>query len=230
MLIGTKKRVATDVSKNFDVSVNNDKLELVNKFKYLGVWIDENISWSDHIDAMCKKVSQRLGILKRVRPYINLETSKKLYNALILPLLEFNCVVWSNTTETNLNRVQKLQNRAARIILRCPFRTHVDDMLKVLKWQRCNKRYDYHKSVLMYKCVNRLVPNYLNNIFISNNTLHEHNTRGSKNLFIHGTGNESAKRKFSYQGSLMWNQIPIHIKECATVQSFKRNYKKSFFK
>ena len=100
MLIGTPKRLANykHLEDEFKLDIDGENVEIVSKFKYLGIWIDNKLNWESHLDYMCSKISQRLGVLKRVRPYINLDTAKMLYNATVLPIMEYNCVIWSNCT------------------------------------------------------------------------------------------------------------------------------------
>ena len=103
-------------------------------------------------------------------------------------------------------------------------------MMMRLKWNKCNERFEYHTSVLIYKCVNNLVPNYLDNIFKINSEVHSHNTRNCKNLHINKTGNDSGMRKFGYRGSVIWNRIPTEIKDSNSLGTFKTQYKRSLLK
>ena len=69
-----------------DLCGNNTTVEEVTSFKYLGVWFDKNLSWDCHIDKLCTKISQRLGVLNRCRKFITQDTALLLFNAIILPL------------------------------------------------------------------------------------------------------------------------------------------------
>ena len=102
------KKLSTynEQAKDLPITIGGEIVEMVTKFKYLGVWIDHNFNWGQHIDHICTKVSQRLGILPRIRPFITLDTAKILYNALVLPILEYNCVVWGNCSKTHLDGLQ----------------------------------------------------------------------------------------------------------------------------
>ena len=87
-------------------------------YKYLGVTVDCNISWAPHVhDKVCKKASSRLGILKRIIPYLSKPTAKLVYNTTIAPIFDYCGVVWDTCSDTTATKVQQLQNRAARQIL-----------------------------------------------------------------------------------------------------------------
>jgi hypothetical protein len=76
-----------------------------------------------------------------MRPFVSDEVAKLLFNAMVLPLFEYADTVWANSYAVHLDRLQKLQNRAARIILKCKIRdVHVTDMLHKLGWKTCAQR------------------------------------------------------------------------------------------
>ncbi len=107
------------------VTVNGQELERVNQYKYLRVFLDTCLDWNDHIGVTAGKISQRLGVLGRVRRHLTLDTAKMLYNSLVLPLFDYCDMVIGNLNKTNLRRLQKLQNRGGRIILKADSRTHI---------------------------------------------------------------------------------------------------------
>ena len=91
--------------------------------KSLGVYIDKHLTWHDHIDKLCKKVASAIGALKRVRSYITIDASIQIYQALIQPHFDYCCTVWDGLGETLSTKLQKLQNRAARVIMRSSYDT-----------------------------------------------------------------------------------------------------------
>ena len=86
--------------------------------KSVGVYIDKRLSWADHIDYLSKKISSAIAGLRQVRPFISIETALTIHQSLILPLFDYCDVVWDNLSLTMADRLQKLQNRAARVITR----------------------------------------------------------------------------------------------------------------
>ncbi len=116
------------------VTVNGQELERVNQYKYLEVFLDTCLDWNHHIGVTAGKISQQLGVLRRVRRHLTLDTGKMLYNSLVLPLVDYCDVVIGNLNKTNLRRLQTLQNRGPHIILKADSRTHINDMMSDLKW------------------------------------------------------------------------------------------------
>ncbi len=119
-------------------------------------------------------------MLRRVRRHLTLETANMLYNSLVLPLFDYCDVVTGNLNKTNLRRLQKLQNRGAHIILNADSRTHINDMMSDLKWLTIEQRDKLHTSVMVYKVMNSLAPNYLCKYFteLSDRNITCGNTKG----------------------------------------------------
>ncbi len=114
----------------------------------------------DHLQN-AGKISQRLGVLRRVRRHLTVDTTKMLYNSLLLPLFDYSDVVICNLNKTNLRRLQKLQNGGAHIILKADIRTHINDMISDLKWLTIEQRHKLHTSVMIHKVMTILAANYL---------------------------------------------------------------------
>ena len=113
MFFGTKQKLFGDIN----IQLHGKQVERVQKFSYLGVMLDEQISWKEHTEKICKKVSKRLGLLSRIRTCLTIEASKCIYNTIVQPIFDYTDVVWSELPVECSQSLQKLQNRAARIIL-----------------------------------------------------------------------------------------------------------------
>ena len=96
------------------ISLDSIPLKQVTEVKFLGIYIDEGITWKSHISYICKKISKSVGIMYRFRFLLSSNTKKSLYYTLIYPYLTYCTTVWSSTYVTNLNRIFLLQKRAVR--------------------------------------------------------------------------------------------------------------------
>ena len=104
-------------------------LEQVLCYKALGVIFDQNLSFNDqndHIDALCKKLTKRISLLNSIRHNLPNRERIQFYNAIIKPLFMYRGLVWSMTSQENLDRLFKLQKRAARVILNTKLRDNHD--------------------------------------------------------------------------------------------------------
>ena len=134
MIIGSRQRLLAESNDEICVSLENQRIERVNHTKSLGVTIDDRLSWSNYINEVCKKVSSAIGALKRIRTFVSQSTAIKIYNALIQPHLDYYSPVWDGLSTQLSDKLQKLQNRAARVIGKANYKTSSNVLLEMLKW------------------------------------------------------------------------------------------------
>ena len=115
MFIGSDDML-NKISDAVAVQFGNNPIKRVHKSKSLGITINERLSWTDHIDVLSRKVSSAISRLRQVRPFVDLKTAKTIYNSLIQPLFDYCDVVWDTIGAVPSTRLQKLNNRAARVI------------------------------------------------------------------------------------------------------------------
>ena len=147
-----------------------------------------------------------------------------LYNAIILPHIDYCCTIWTNAANKHVNRIQILQNRAARLTLGCKTRDiHTMDLYTKLNWMNINQRADYFRNILMYKCINGQAPEYLRDSIQSQTITQVYNTRfkAHNNLSHASVKTETGKRSFKYSGASSWNNLPHSIKILPNIHSFK---------
>ena len=161
-----------------EVKMGDATLEHVENYEYLGVWFDSTLNWKFHLEKTKNKIKQRLGILRRTRHLIDKDTCFLLYNSIVLPLFDYCDIVYTNSNMTEIVKLQRLQSRAAKIILQVPFDTRTHEILRTLKWFYFTERNYYHRCVLMYKCVTGSCPSYLAGNFKINNNVYS--TRSSR--------------------------------------------------
>jgi len=127
MLIrGIRRKVA---EQDFKIKFQGGELEVVNKLRYLGVVIDKNLNFAEYIDYIGKKIGAKLGVLRRVGndmiPYMRCI----IYKSVIAPLFDYCASVLIGLSKTGLKYLQKLQNKAMRVVLRCNRGVRTADML-----------------------------------------------------------------------------------------------------
>ena len=114
MLIGTPQKLSniTSAEGSTRIEFNGDVIEQCTMIKCLGVMIDEHLSWSYHVDYVCKKVYASLSMLRRVRPYVDENTLKILYLCLVQSHLDYCCEIWGLRFNLHTERIIKLQKKS----------------------------------------------------------------------------------------------------------------------
>ena len=206
-----------DYNSELSVTAGDIELEQVPCFKYLGLHFDPVLNWKQHTEFTSKKICQRIGVLKRTRNCLTTDTANLLYKSLILPIISYGDTVWSKGVKANLVRLQRLQNRAGRVVLRCDIRTHIVDIHSQLKWPLCQDSINLHKCLLVGKCLYGEVPQYLQGIFQRVDSVHNHGTRRAEaGLFVPRANSTAAKNMFAYEGAVLYNGLPMVLKSAAT--------------
>ena len=114
MIFSNKKHAHSDIN----INVQNEKVQRERSMKYLGITLSEDFSWHEHIDNMINKINQRIGVLRRIKDCLDLETRCLLYTSLILPLFDYADTIWGDKNNPVLmESVQTLENKAAKLIL-----------------------------------------------------------------------------------------------------------------
>ena len=130
--------------------------------------IDDKLSFTNHIDKLRSAISSKISLLRKLSRYVSIEVQKKFYQGYIQPLIDYGSITWGGTSLVNLERVLKLQKRAARIISNADFSTPSKDMFDLLKWMPIHKGLLYGKATLAYKVLNGLTPEFITNMLTPN--------------------------------------------------------------
>ena len=152
MLVSTKaKREALDnPNQNLQVEINGTELEIVSKIKYLGVLLDNSLEWKDQVRAVSLKVSRGLGILKHAKKFLPFSAFTSLYTSIIEPHFRYCCSVWGCAGTTETNRLQNLQNRAARIVTNSSFDTSSNQLIENLGWKTINELIEIESKTMAF--------------------------------------------------------------------------------
>ena len=113
---GTRQRLARHKCDETDISLNGQSIKHTDTFMYLGVVLDDTLSFNDHVDYVRMRVSKILGMFSRIRPSLTLEAANRLYKAMVLPVLDYCDAVWHECGQGNSDKIERLQRRAARIV------------------------------------------------------------------------------------------------------------------
>ena len=119
-----------------DVVIDGHALEVVKDITFLGVTVDNKLSWKPHIDNVCKKISRNVGVINRLKPYLPSGALHILYSSLILPYLNYGILAWGTSSQIHLERILLLQKKSLRIISNSSYYAHTDPLFfenKILK-------------------------------------------------------------------------------------------------
>ena len=212
------------LSKNWNVTIKlNDKIvHKVTSTKFLGVTIDSNLSWSDHIHSICNKISRSVGILSKLKYYIPGNILRCLYQTLILPHLSYCCSVWSSATKTTLNKLIVLQKKAIRHITNAHYRESTSKLFLSLNLLKLPDLIQINLATIIYRATHNNLPFPLVNLFKTNNDFHPYNTRHSNNIHCPPCRTNLIRFNTCNRAIDSWNSIPFDIQTCNSLASFRK--------
>ena len=127
--------------------------------KFLGVLIDENITWKDHIQTIENKISKNIGILFKAKCLLNRKCLRSIYFSFINCYLNYANIAWGSTQKGKLKKLFKQQKHASRIIFDKEITDHSCPLLKSLNALNVYQLNIFQSMVLMFNCRNKFCPN-----------------------------------------------------------------------
>ena len=151
---------------SLNIDIDGVKIPHVRSAKYLGVVIDSQLTWTDHITELSSRLSSRLYILRKLVQILIFNNFNCIYYAIFQSCIDYCLSVWGTTSEKHLNHLQKLQKRAARIVTQnLNWDESSISIIRNLGWQTIRERYEFLTCCITYNARNNLAPNYISDLF-----------------------------------------------------------------
>ena len=221
ILFGNKKHTTEDVH----ITINNVKIDRVYVTKFLGVMIDHNLNWKEHIDVINSKISKSIAIIYKASKILKTASLYTLYCSLFLPYLNYCAENWGNTYESNFSKLFLKQKRVIRIISKAEFRDHTNPLFKNLKILKLNDLIKLRSAIFMYKANKNTLPTNLQSMFKENTVNKNYNFRNKQEYFHKYVRTKQKQMCLSVLGIKLWNSLDNEIKKSKTIYSFKSKYK-----
>ena len=154
------------------------------------------------------------------------KTLSEVISSLVISKMVYCSSVWSNTSASNVKKVQSIQNFACKIITKSRKYDHVTPLLRELNWLPVDKLLYFRDASLTYKCVNNLAPDYLCNKLIKRSSIHDRRTRTHDSLQIPVFKTAAGQRSFAYRAVHIWNNLDKNLKDCSSLKILKVALKK----
>lgn len=195
--------------------VHAQTLEYVDKYKYLGYLIDSKLLFDKLLTKLITTIVHKLYLLSKMRPMLTQKAALAIYKSKIMTFFDYSAVFHYATRVPLLRKLQVLQNRAIRIILKLPARTNVDrNHLELGIWHLDNRR-EYFLLCTMFQLIMR--PDFP---FLDNRDLRTRSHVGRMFRFPSNC-TTTFRKSFLYVGMQCWNQLPPDVRNIITFNLFK---------
>ena len=166
MLIGSRQRIRM-FETSPSLEIGGMPINPVSHTKSIGVYLDENLIWNEHINQISRKI-------------VPDTTLQFIFNTLVQPYFDYCCVVWDNCSKTLTDKLQKLQNRAARILTFSSYDANADVVLASINWKKRETQRKIQKAVMVQKSLYGLAPDYLRSMFVNRSIVANYSLRDTE--------------------------------------------------
>ena len=135
------------------ICINGKEIKQVQQVTFLGIIIDQHLTWKYHINCISNKISKVIGVLNRLKYILPLRILVNLYNTMILPYLNYCIIVWGNCAMYLTQKIFLLQKRAVRVITNSFYRAHTDQLFFKLNILKFHDLYEITVAVFMFSYV-----------------------------------------------------------------------------
>ena len=230
-LVVSSQRMSASISLPESLLVGNARVPFSKSAKNLGVTIDPNLSMQTQVIILIRSINHELRRISAIRHLLSVDDTKTLVSAFILSRIDYCNSLLCGCPQYLLQRVQKLQNCAARLTLRIPRSEHITPHLRNLHWLPVEARIKYKIACLCFGAVHSSGPKYLSdlvNVYTPARSL-----RSSSDCYTLKVPRVKSKsfgeRSFSYLAPVTWNSLPLSVRSSNSVSSFRCALKTHLF-
>jgi hypothetical protein len=213
------------------IAFNSSVLPVSTCARNLGVYFDTRLSFDKQVSNVCRLANFDLRRISSIRHYLTTEATKTLVCSFVLSRLDYCNSLFPRLMQYQLDRLQKIQNHAARLVLRVSKRESASPLLNSLHWLPVRQRIRYKLSSLCYASLNGSAPRYIADLIRPYSTTRELRSSSQGKLHLPDFKLKTAgERSFAYTAPKVWNDLPVPLRFASSLSSFKSSLKTYLFK
>lgn len=205
-----------------EINIQSNDGSIINQItstKFLGIHIDEFLNWTTHVDYLSKKISSSLFVLRRLKIYDDRDILLTAYHSLIGSHLNYGIIAWGNSSKGNNKRLFTLQKKAIRLINGLGNKQSCRGHFKTSNIMTLSSMYMYSTIIYHVSHKSNRPRNY---------NVHEYNTRHKKDVYMVSHRRTLYEKSPTYAGGVLYNKLPVDIKNVEDKNLFKRVLKTYF--
>lgn len=213
---------------DFDkIYINHEIIKEKSHEKYLGLILDRQLNWKQHIDKIKAKLTSLTGIIRNIAKCLPRKVKYIIYNSLIKPHIDYLIEIWGTAAKSNLEIVQIAQNKLIKSLFHYNFRTPSKKIYEETKIMTIKQTYTYFTCILIYKILNKQIHTSLS--FQKKGRIQKMKLRNANNLILRSPRTNYGVKNIEFEGVKMYNKLPVKIKDAQSLVSFKNKLKTYIF-
>lgn len=215
-------------SNEVNITIDGKQIDRVKSPKFLGVYLDENLTWREHIDYCRKKVRSGIYALNMCTQILSMTNMRMLYFSLVHPYLLYGNLLWGSAYKKDLQPLTVLEKKAVRIVTHAKYNEHSSPLFKKLNIPKLDDLFKIQMGKFIYESKKVLLPAPLRNILTFNHNVHAHNTRQSHDVHFGRVQADIIHRSFLHRCPVNWSGLPGTVKDAPSLPSFLTRIRKLF--
>ena len=210
------------------IKIRKKHIKRVKFVNFLGVLLDEHLSWKYHFSELSKKLARTCGMLFKTRNLLQVDVLLCLYNALFLSFLQYGLIFWGQTYASYTEPIFRLQKKAVRAISFQPRMFPSLPIFKGLKLLKLSDIFELRLLTFVFDSINKTSPDCFHNFFLFSSSVHQYSTRQASHGDLYMTHQNTLHyglKSIRYLGAKLWNTLPVELRNAPPKLSFKRNLK-----
>lgn len=206
-----------------DIFINDQKINKVHKFKYLGFWLDDQLTGQEHINYLYNKLMKYIPLFYRMRKFVPKNLLKTIYFSFVHSNICYALELYGGSCKSHLKRLLVLNNKLLRIIQKKPFHTPISELYKNYNTLPIDSLFQFKILIFTHNWVHKryLLPNCFSNFFIPVSSVFRYSNRNPYNLYVVRCKSNKYGNSFKFVCVRYWNNLPNNIKALTSTNSFK---------
>ena len=227
-MIFTSDRKRSQLNIPNTLQVDNFIINRISHTKYLGLIIDEKLSWKEHVNQLCIKLNSLFPIFYNIRNFISINHAQTIYYAMVASRIKYGLIIYGSADKGVMQPIQTLQNKLVKVLLNRNYRFPTNTLHNDMEILKVNDIYNIEVLSFVHNFLNQNLPHVFNNYFKTLRECHSLNTRNSKHtirdpMFKTKIGRGSVKQKCVQ----FWNRTDSSLKDISDIKSFRKAVKDS---
>ena len=223
--------ITNNTSPDLNLRFDNEKIEIVESHKHLGVTISSDANWKTHIDNISIAASKQVNVLRKLKFTLSRKCLSNIYISFIRPLLEYACEVWDGCYERETEKLEKNQLEAARIVTGLTKFASKEALYFETGWETLSERRKVRKLMIFYRMHKKICPQYLYECLpplVSE--VNNYNLRNNENYSNLRCRLQIMEKSFIPSTIRLWNDLDTSVRNLPRFSLFKRKIRKESFK
>jgi len=182
-----------------------------------------------HVNALCVSARHHLRNIGRIRRFLDRSSCERLIHAFVILRLDLNNSLLTGLPRSLIDKLQRCQNIAARIITRTRITDHIMPILRQLHWLPVTRRIEFKLLLLVYRALNGTAPAYISELVQPYQPGRVLRSADTLTLCVPRTRHAWGDRAFSKAGPALWNSLPADIRAAPSLSAFKSSLKTYLF-